>query len=160
MSISLPQNIASVQSPEDMKRQLGELVKVLEDYLNRTATVYYRDNQNQPNPSMKKGDLLIDAAISPPSIIAYEWNGIELQQLTGIGVTGPTGATGTAGVGVPPGGLAGYVLAKDTDADFDTAWINAQKVIAAAGVEPVSDGNLPNPELVFDDSDGDVVVAS
>lgn len=33
------------------------------------------------------------------------------------GVTGPTG------IGVPPGGTIGQVLAKDSNADFDTIWI-------------------------------------
>lgn len=45
------------------------------------------------------------------------------------GFTGPKGDNGTSGmdgadgVGVPPGGLTGYILAKASDADFDTEWI-------------------------------------
>jgi hypothetical protein len=38
------------------------------------------------------------------------------------GPQGPTGPTGATGAGVPPGGLAGYVLAKNTAADYNTVW--------------------------------------
>ena len=38
------------------------------------------------------------------------------------GPQGPAGPTGPTGQGVPPGGLAGYRLAKNTSADYDTVW--------------------------------------
>jgi hypothetical protein len=38
------------------------------------------------------------------------------------GPQGPAGPTGATGAGVPPGGLAGYRLAKNTAADYDTVW--------------------------------------
>lgn len=44
------------------------------------------------------------------------------------GETGPVGATGPQGdpgVGVPPGGASGQVLAKESDADYETHWIDA-----------------------------------
>jgi len=41
----------------------------------------------------------------------------------GIGPTGATGAAGAAGAGVKPGGLANQVLSKNSDNDFDTAWV-------------------------------------
>jgi hypothetical protein len=40
------------------------------------------------------------------------------------GATGATGATGAAGAGVPTGGTTGQVLAKASNADRDTAWVN------------------------------------
>lgn len=40
-----------------------------------------------------------------------------------IGPAGATGATGATGAGVKPGGLEGYVLAKASNADYDTVWI-------------------------------------
>lgn len=40
------------------------------------------------------------------------------------GPQGMTGAQGDPGVGVPVGGTAGQVLAKDTNADYDTTWVN------------------------------------
>ena len=39
------------------------------------------------------------------------------------GIQGETGATGPAGAGVAVGGLAGEILAKATNADYDTEWI-------------------------------------
>lgn len=40
------------------------------------------------------------------------------------GPTGPAGADGDDGVGVPPGGAIGQVLAKSSAADFDTDWVD------------------------------------
>lgn len=52
------------------------------------------------------------------------WNNlVALSELTGPqGATGPTGATG---VGVPTGGTTGQILAKSSNTDFATQWINA-----------------------------------
>jgi predicted RNA-binding protein with TRAM domain len=41
------------------------------------------------------------------------------------GATGATGATGPAGPGVAAGGTTGQVLAKTSNADYATGWINA-----------------------------------
>lgn len=41
------------------------------------------------------------------------------------GATGPQGAQGDPGVGVPTGGTAGQVLAKASGADYDTEWVAA-----------------------------------
>lgn len=41
-----------------------------------------------------------------------------------IGAKGDTGATGPAGVGVPTGGTAGQVLAKNSATNYDTTWID------------------------------------
>lgn len=40
------------------------------------------------------------------------------------GAPGAPGAPGADGVGVPPGGTTGQVLAKKTNADYDTEWVN------------------------------------
>ena len=40
------------------------------------------------------------------------------------GPQGMQGVQGDPGVGVPVGGTAGQVLAKDTNADYDTTWVN------------------------------------
>lgn len=43
------------------------------------------------------------------------------------GVTGPRGVTGPSGltgIGVPPGGLEGQVLAKNSNTNYDTIWID------------------------------------
>jgi hypothetical protein len=41
------------------------------------------------------------------------------------GEKGDTGDAGNPGVGVPVGGAVGQILAKKTDADYDTEWITA-----------------------------------
>ena len=38
------------------------------------------------------------------------------------GATGPTGPDGPAGVGVPPGGTATYVLTKNSNVNYDVVW--------------------------------------
>lgn len=40
------------------------------------------------------------------------------------GATGATGAAGAAGVGVPAGGTVSQILAKNTNTDFDTIWLD------------------------------------
>lgn len=40
------------------------------------------------------------------------------------GPTGPAGADGVDGVGVPVGGTTGQVLAKNSNTDYDTEWVN------------------------------------
>ena len=40
------------------------------------------------------------------------------------GARGTTGATGSTGAGVPSGGSAGQLLVKNSNADFDTTWVD------------------------------------
>jgi len=40
------------------------------------------------------------------------------------GPTGPAGADGDAGVGVPTGGASGQILAKNSNTNYDTKWID------------------------------------
>lgn len=42
-----------------------------------------------------------------------------------VGASGPQGATGAAGVGVPAGGTTGQVLAKTSNTNYDTQWVAA-----------------------------------
>jgi hypothetical protein len=42
-----------------------------------------------------------------------------------VGPQGESGAPGAAGVGVPIGGTPGQILAKNTNEDFDTHWVDA-----------------------------------
>lgn len=53
------------------------------------------------------------------------------------GATGAAGATGATGAGVPTGGLTGEVLAKNSNTNYDTAW-----VAAAAGIADGDKGDL------------------
>lgn len=50
------------------------------------------------------------------------------------GPKGDKGEQGPAGPGVPTGGAAGQVLAKNTNADYDTHWIDPPESGGAAGV--------------------------
>jgi hypothetical protein len=67
-------------------------------------------------------------------------------------ITGALGPQGPAGVGVPPGGTTNQVLAKASDADYDTAWVTggggggsgtvtSVSVVTAHGVS----GTVANP---------------
>lgn len=42
------------------------------------------------------------------------------------GIQGPQGETGPAGVGIASGGTTGQVLAKASDSDYDTEWVNQE----------------------------------
>lgn len=44
------------------------------------------------------------------------------------GLSGPTGAQGAPGVGVPAGGLVGQILRKLSGGDYDTEWVDAEAV--------------------------------
>ena len=53
-------------------------------------------------------------------------DGIDIRGATGAqGDAGPAGPAGAAGAGVPTGGTTGQILAKTTNADLDTHWIDA-----------------------------------
>lgn len=59
-------------------------------------------------------------------------DGIDIRGAAGAqGDAGPAGPAGAAGAGVPTGGTAGQVLAKTTNADLDTHWIDPPAVNAA-----------------------------
>jgi len=59
--------------------------------------------------------------------IIKEENTLEITQEVNtieIAANGPAGAAGTDGEGVPVGGTTGQVLAKNSNTDYDTEWIN------------------------------------
>lgn len=56
------------------------------------------------------------------------------------GLPGEQGADGENGVGVPTGGTTGQILAKNSNADFDTEWTdNASSVTASNGLTKTGD---------------------
>lgn len=52
------------------------------------------------------------------------WLGIHAPQTGATGAAGADGADGADGVGVPAGGTTGQVLAKASNTDYDTEWID------------------------------------
>ena len=65
------------------------------------------------------------------------------------GATGPAGtqgATGATGTGVPTGGTTGQLLAKTSNANYDTQWIAAP---SGGGGGPVTIADLPASSVLF-----------
>ena len=56
------------------------------------------------------------------------------------GATGATGQTGPAGQGIASGGTTGQVLAKKSNTDYDTEWINQSGGADPATSTPLMDG--------------------
>lgn len=75
-----------------------------------------------PGPPGKSADPTILAVLVGQAIAA-----IPPPQQGAPGAPGQPGTPGVPGEGVPEGGRAGYVLAKLSDDDFDTAWIPLPK---------------------------------
>lgn len=60
------------------------------------------------------------------------------------GATGATGPQGPAGPGVPTGGSAGQVLAKSSNADYATQWVN-QSGGGASSLNDLTDVTISSP---------------
>ena len=64
------------------------------------------------------------------------------------GKQGPAGAPGPAGPGVVPGGTTGQVLAKKSNTNYDTEWINFYPYVPVGGVVEWDGTGIPNaPDL-------------
>ena len=64
------------------------------------------------------------------------------------GKQGPAGASGPAGPGVAPGGTTGQVLAKKSNTNYDTEWINFYPYVPVGGVIEWDGTGIPNaPDL-------------
>ena len=64
------------------------------------------------------------------------------------GKQGPAGAPGPAGPGVAPGGTTGQVLAKKSNTNYDTEWINFYPYVPVGGVIEWDGTGIPNaPDL-------------
>ncbi len=60
-----------------------------------------------------------------------------------MGPTGPAGADGENGVGVPPGGSAGEILAKIDGTDYNTEWIQNYTSTVKHEVKYIGDPTIP-----------------
>lgn len=64
------------------------------------------------------------------------------------GKQGPAGAPGPAGPGVAPGGTTGQVLAKKSNTNYDTEWIDFYPYVPVGGVVEWDGTGIPNaPDL-------------
>lgn len=160
MSISLHIGSLDRLSPEDQQRQIVELFNRLESYLNGQVTVYVRDNLKKPFPKFKQGDLLFDLAEAPGSLQIYEWNGVELVPITVASLVG--GITyddidGTLDL-IAKGSGSGTDPTLFLKSDGAGGWELADPNDYVDSREPLSNGSLPNPEILFDGITGDVVM--
>jgi trimeric autotransporter adhesin len=57
--------------------------------------------------------------------VVIELTATQVVDVITAGPVGPTGATGATGIGVPAGGTTGQVLAKNSNTNYDTAWVAA-----------------------------------
>jgi hypothetical protein len=95
----------------------------------------------------------------------WKWTGTTWDVVVTTQVTGPTGATGATGPGVAAGGTTGQILAKNSDANYDTEWVNNQTISYthlqnAVSYNWVITHNLGfYPNVVVTDSAGTVVEA-
>jgi hypothetical protein len=71
-----------------------------------------------PPASPSAGDLWYESDTGK-TFIYYDSFWVEIS-----GAVGPVGSEGPAGVGIAIGGLEGQILAKTTDTDYDTEWID------------------------------------
>jgi hypothetical protein len=60
--------------------------------------------------------------VSAPSVQVYPAQQEVVVVSSGAGIIGPQGPEGPAGIGLIAGGLAGQVLLKLSNTDYDTAW--------------------------------------
>lgn len=73
------------------------------------------------------------------------------------GLTGPTGAQGAPGVGVPAGGTTGQLLRKTSNSDYATEWVDAESVqdVALSELTDVDLSSLADGYvLVYDEETG------
>lgn len=69
--------------------------------------------------------MYVDAAAGTAPTDNTKWGLVAEKGDTGAtGDAGATGAQGDAGVGVPTGGTTGQVLAKTSNTNYDTGWVD------------------------------------
>ncbi len=129
----------------------GNWGQILNDYLSQA---------HNPNGSLKDGLItasnLTQDVQDKLAIIAGQQGATGPQGLQGAsgssgsvgasGAIGATGATGATGPGVPTGGIAGQILAKTSNANYDTGWITAP---SGGGGGPITIADLPAGSVLF-----------
>lgn len=161
MKISLPHNLTQAQTVEDVKSQMAEVIRILEDALNRQTTIYYRDDPKKPFPKFQKGDLFFDITVKKGILTLYEFDGKNLIPLTFGSISGAfdfdtiefTGKLDLIAYGKGSGADADMYMKSDGAGGWMLAPVPDPIVLV-----PLSNGMLPNPELLFDGVTGDVLM--
>jgi hypothetical protein len=66
------------------------------------------------------GDIIIPSGTGGTLVVEIDYNG----PAGPPGTNGTNGTNGTDGVGVPAGGTTGQILAKNSNTDYDTEWVD------------------------------------
>ena len=80
--------------------------------------------KGEPGPQGPKGDPGEQGPEGPQGVHGIQGAAGEQGPKGDPGEQGPPGAQGDPGPGVPPGGGAGQMLAKASEADYDTHWVD------------------------------------
>lgn len=77
--ISLPRNLGTTVSPEELQFQLGEWVSKLEDYLNAQINIFVIDSTGTRSklkiPTLQRGDLVLDLSKVQNVATLQFWDG-------------------------------------------------------------------------------------
>lgn len=128
----------------DLRRRIGTLDPAAWNFKGTIAHPGPPTTGDDPLPN-DNGDMWVDSAGN-----GWVWNGstwVNVGAMRGPagpagpagpqGVPGPVGPKGDPGVGVPPGGLTGQVLAKQTNADYVTQWVDQTGGSGGGGADEV-----------------------
>ena len=163
MGISLQVSSLDRLTPNDKDRLFTELFKKLENYLNNQVTIYVRTDPKQVYPKFKKGDLLFDLTNAVGTIQLFVYNGVELLPLSfeslvgGIDFDDISGFINLITRGIGSGNDASLYLKSDGADHWELAAI-PDPPDPLPQLEPLSDGLVPTPEILFDAITGDVLM--
>ena len=111
----------------DPSKSAEENIKNMYRYINNMVTVlnYTLNNLDASDIIISNGDSLNELYQSGALRGADGRNGYDGRD----GVDGQDGRDGTDGVGVPSGGTTGQVLAKRSNTNYDTQWVDIDDLI-------------------------------
>lgn len=104
--------------------------------------------------SMSSGWRTLDLEYIEGTALSWSYNdpiSILVTPIGDRGQTGPTGAQGEVGPGVPSGGTTGQILRKTGDSDYATEWVDPQAIedVAVSELTDVALTDLGNAQLLI-----------